>query len=53
MVTEANSLIENLSFNRFNGGGTCLNNNQDPDENLSNHFNNCSYFSPDELKGPI
>ena len=27
-----------------------LNNNQDPDENLTENFKNCSYFTPNELK---
>ena len=48
-----NSLFENLSFNPFNFESILLNNNQDPDENLTENFNNCSYFTPDELKNSI
>ena len=48
-----NSLFQNLSFNPFNFESILLNNNQDPDENLTENFNNCSYFTPDELKNSI
>ena len=50
---EENSLFENLSFNPFNFEYILLSNNQDPDENLTESFNNCSYFTPDELNHSI
>ena len=53
MAIEENSLFKNLSFNPFNFESILLNNNQDPDENLTENFNNCYYFTPDELKNSI
>ena len=53
MTTEENSLFENLSFNPFNFGSILLNNNQDPDENLTENFKNCSCFTPNELKDSL
>ena len=50
MTTEENPLFENLSFNPFNFESILLNNNQDPDENLTENFKNCSYFTSNELK---
>ena len=50
MTTEENTLFESLSFNPFNFESILLNNNQDPDENLTENFKNCSYFTPNELK---
>ena len=44
------NVFENLNFNPFSVESILLNNNQDPDENLSEIFKNCSYFTPDELK---
>ena len=50
MTTEESSQFENLNFNPFNFESILLNNNQDPDENLSESFKNCSYFTPNEIK---
>ena len=53
MTTKDNSIFENLSFNPFNFESILLNNNQDPDENLTENFKNCSYFTPNELKDSL
>ena len=49
MITEENTLFENLSFNPFNFESILLKYNQDLDENLTENFKNCSYFTPNEL----
>ena len=53
MTFEENPLFQNLSFNPFNFESILINNNQDPDENLTENYQNCSYFTPDELKESI
>ena len=50
MTNEENSLFENQSFNPFSFESILLNKNQDPDENLFENFNDCSYFTPNDLK---
>ena len=53
MTTADSSLFENLSFNPFNFESILLNNIQDPDENLTENFIDCSYFTPNELKDTL
>ena len=50
MTNEENLLFENLTFDPFNCESILPNNNQDPDENIFESFNDCSYFTPNELK---
>ena len=50
MTNEQGPQFENLNFNPFNFDSILLNKGHDPDENLSESFEDCSYSTPSELK---